>query len=516
MTPPPPVASGTLGGLDYLVIALYFALNLGVGWWVRARKNASSGEYFLGGGKIPLWAAAISIYATSVSSISYMALPAYAYSKDWRAMLVGPLGAMAGFVVATFFIGILRRLNTVTVFAYLEHRFDPRVRTLGAGLAMVLSIFGRSSVVLLLPAMALSTVTGMSVYLSIVLMGLVTTYYSMAGGFAAVIWTDVIQFAAMMGGVVAILCYALGGVPDGIAGVFSAGSAADKFDLLTFDWNFQQVSVWVLVGFFTATVFQQLSDQPTMQRAMAAKSVGEARRTLVFGYLLGFPSNPLFFFVGTALFAFYQAQPDRMVAGLNSDAIVPYFVVNELPAGLVGLIIAAIFAAAMSTLSSSLNSAAAMLVGDVRGVLKPDATDAQRVRLGRNFTLIAGLLATAMAAFVASRGTSSLWEQSIKLLSLFGGAFPGIFALGLLTRRASSTGVIIGAFASIGMVLWVQNYTVINPFFHAFAALAATIVVGYAASLIFPSAKSAASLAGLTVWDRKSRKHEEEGVTYQS
>jgi len=516
MADPAPILVNSLTWPDYLVIALYFTLSLGVGWWARARKNASSGEYFLGGGKIPLWAAAISIYATGVSSISYMALPAYAYSKDWRAVLVGPLSAMAGFVVASVFISILRRLNAVTVFAYLEHRFDPRVRTLGATLAMILSVFGRSGVVLLLPAMALSTVTGLSVYLSIVLMGLVTTYYSMKGGFAAVIWTDVIQFAAMMGGVVAILYYALAGVPDGVAGVFSAGSTANKFDLLTFEWNFTQVSVWVLLGFFAANVFKELSDQPVMQRAMAAKSVGEARRTLIFGSLLSFPSNPLFFFVGTTLFAFYQAHPDRMIAGLKSDAIVPYFVVNEMPAGLVGLIIAAIFAAAMSTLSSSLNSAAAMLVGDVRGVLKPDATDAQRVRLGRNFTLIAGLLATAMAAFVASRGTSSIWEQSIKLLSLFGGAFPGIFALGLLTRRASSTGVIIGAFASIGMVLWVQNYTQINPFFHAFAALAATIIVGYAASLIFPSAKPAAALAGLTVWDQKSRKDEEEGVTYQS
>jgi len=490
---------------DYLAISLYFAVNLGIGWWVQRKKRATGSDYFLGGGRIPPWAGAISWYGTAVSSISFMALPAYAYSKDWLPMLVGPLGSACGIIVAYGFIGIIRRLDAPTIFAYLERRFSREVRMVVAGLAMLLKIFGRASVIMVLPALAISAATGLNVYLSIVLMGIVTTIYSMEGGFEAVIWTDVVQVLVMFGGVALMIGYAAAGVDGGLAGVVASGSAAGKFQFISWKWSFTEVTAWVLMGFFVGSLFTMISDQALMQRALAAKDNRDARRTVLMGSLLGLPSNAIFFFLGTALFAFYQAHPDRLLPGLANDAIVGYFIAHELPAGASGLIIAAIFAAAMSTLSSSLGAVAVISAKDFLNVLRPTLNDASGVALGRWVTLGGGIFATAMALYIASIGSSSLWDQSIRLLALFGGPLPGVFALGMLTRRVHSIGVIIGSVAGIGATLYVQNYTAINSFFHAFLAFAATVVVGYVASLLICRPVGQAQLVGFTIWDLPPR-----------
>ncbi|MFI5337955.1 MAG: hypothetical protein ACHQ5A_14290, partial [Opitutales bacterium] len=175
---------------DYVMLAAYFTVNLGIGWWC-SRRRQSSGSFFLGNGRVLWWVAAISFFATATSSISFMALPAKTYSSNWMAFGSAPAQSFAGIVVALVFVATLRRLNLTTVFGYLEQRYDRRVRLLGAGLGILLSVGGRMSVVMLLPSLALSTVTGLNVYLSILLMGTVTTIYAMEGGFEAVIWTDV-------------------------------------------------------------------------------------------------------------------------------------------------------------------------------------------------------------------------------------------------------------------------------------------------------------------------------------
>jgi SSS family solute:Na+ symporter len=242
-----------------------------------------------------------------------------------------------------------------------------------------------------------------------------------------------------------------------------------------------------------------------MQRVLAAKDDPTARRTIVSGSLMTLPSNVFFFFVGTALFAFYQVNPARMIPGLPNDAIVGYFIAHELPAGVVGLMIAGIFAAAMGTLSSSLNGVAAIAVSDFLGVLRPRISENQAVTVGKWVTLVSGLFATGMAMWVASLEAKSIWEQSVRLIALFGGAIPGVFALGMLTRRATSRGVIVGALASIAATLWVQNFTTISSFLHPFLAFMASVIVGYLASLWPWQAADRLKLHGLTVWDLTER-----------
>jgi hypothetical protein len=309
---PPSITGNSLGWLDYLVIALYLGVNVGIGWWVQRQKRTTNADYFLGGGRVPPWASAISWYGTAVSSVSFMALPAYAYSKDWLPMIVGPAGSGVGIIVAYCFLGIIRRLKAPTIFAYLEARFDRNVRLIVAGLSMVLKVFGRASVIMVLPALALASATGMNVYLSIVMMGIVTTAYSMEGGFEAVVWTDVMQVLVMFAGVFFMVWYAAAGVDGGLAGIIREGSAANKFQFISWEHNLTDVTAWVITGFFIGSVFTMISDQALMQRALAAKSDRDARRTVIMGSLLGFPSNAVFFFVGTALFAFYHLNPARI------------------------------------------------------------------------------------------------------------------------------------------------------------------------------------------------------------
>lgn len=486
-----------LGALDYGVILAFLSLNLVIGWWF-SRKRRSSGDFFLGN-KIAWWAVGISFYATATSSLSFMALPAWTYAGNWLVLGAAPAQAAAIIVIAFVFAGFLRRLNATTIYEYLEKRFDRRVWMVGAVLGILTTIIGRMSVVLLLPALALSTVTGINVYLSIFLMGVVTIIYSMQGGFSAVIWTDVIQSVVMLGGVLFAFIALADGLPGGLGDVFAMGIPAGKFELISWAPDLTQPTVLVFVGMGLASLFTQMADQSLMQRVFATADARTAKRTLLLGAAIGLPSSVLFFFVGTCLWAFYAANPERLPDDLANDAIFPFFIANEFPVGLVGLIIAGLFAASMSTLSSAVNSTSAIVVRDFYEILRPLSNEAEKVRVARTATLIAGLVATLMAAYLASLDVQSLWEQFLFLIALVGGGFPGVFALGFLTRRAGSTGVIVGAIGSIGVTWWAQTFTDTSVFLHTFIAITSCVVIGYLVSLCIPYEKK--DLSNLTMFD---------------
>jgi transporter, SSS family len=494
----------TLALADYIALALFFGANLGIGWWC-ARRRRSGGDFFLANQSVAWWAAGISFFATGASSISFMALPAKTFQTDWLVFGSGPAQSLAGLVVGLFFVGLLRRLDMVTIFDYLERRFSRPVRLLGAGLAVLMKVCGRMSVVMLLPALALSTVAGLNVYVSILLMGIVTTIYAMEGGFEAVIWTDVLQVTVTFGGVLTAIAFMANGIDGGLAGILREGDASGKFNMISWSLDASQPTVWVFIGMFLGSIFTQVADQPLMQRALATTDVRSAKRTVVLGTLIGIPSTIIFFFVGTALWVFYQANPERLSTALPNDAIFPYFIANEMPPGIVGLVIAALFAAAMGALSSALNSSAAMIATDFLETRQRPRTDAQRSRTARITTVIAGVVATAMAAFIASLNVASLWDQYLKLLALIGGGFPGVFGLGFLTRRANAPGVLTGAVASIVVTWWVQNFTTLSVFLHAFIAIVTCMVVGYIASLVLGRRPDPVSLRGLTLWDAAPR-----------
>lgn len=495
------VTPRTLSWPDYLALTCYFSITLLIGWWCARRKRATSGEFFVSDRRIPWWAAAISFMATATSSISFMALTARSYGSDWLSFGSAPAQAFAGMLIGVTFVAVLRRLNLTTIFFYLEQRFDRRVRYLGAALGILLKVGGRMSVVMLLPAMALSTVTGMNVFVSILLMGVVTTIYAMEGGFEAVIWTDVMQVGVTVGGVLLALGFMAHGVEGGFGGIYHQAAEAGKLKVVSWEVDLTKPTMWVFIGMFLGHAFTVLGDQPLMQRMLATKDERDAIRSVVAGNFIGMCGTVMFFTVGTSLWAFYRAHPDRLAAEPLGDAIFPFFIANELPRGVVGIIVAALFSAAMGALSSAMNATAAIVVSDFQATQHPDATEAQRLRLARIATALAGGIATGMAVFLAWKGADSLWDEYLKLVALIGGGFPGVFALGLMTRRANPSGVLIGAIVSVVVTAIVQYGTKISTFLHVFVAMATCVIVGYIASLFMEDGEKK-NLRGLTMWDR--------------
>lgn len=505
MTLLPPLAAFTARTLtfwDYVALSVYFSLNLGIGW-IMSRRKPTSDAFFRGNRRVPWWAAAVSWFAAGSSAISFMALPAQTYGGDWLAFGSSPAQACAGMLAAYVFIGIMRRLDATTVFAYLERRFDRNVRKAGAAAAILLKIGGRMSVVMLLPSLALHIVTGLPVHLSIAVMGVITIIYSTEGGFMAVIWTDVMQVIVTLGGMVLALAYICHAVPGGLLGIWHTGRELHKFHAVDWSWNFQRGTFWVFVGMAWGTVFAQISDQAFMQRAFATKDVPAARRTMFYGNLLGLAGGILFFFVGTSIFMFYHFHPDRLApmfaGGRMNDKIVPFFIVNELPRGVVGLIIAGLFAASMGTLSSTMNSTAAVVVSDFYLPARPHSTEVQRLRLSKLATVLAGLLAAAFAWYLSDLDLSNLWKAYLNLIAIIGGGFAGVFGVGLMTRRANSGGAMIGLVGSVALTWWSSSH--VSEFFTGFIAVTSAMILGYLASLLLARWSRPVDLAGLTLWD---------------
>ncbi len=498
----------TLNLLDYSILLGYFLLNIAIGLWVvrknKSDKKTTSDQFLRGAAKTAWWAAGISWFATGQSSISVMAIPATTYSKNWLSFGSTPAQTIGTILIAFIFVSLLRQLNITTLFEYLESRFSRRVRVLGAILTLLLKILGRISVVLLLPSLALSQVTGLNVYGSIILIGGVTIAYAIGGGFEAVIWTDVAQSIILFGGLFFVMFQIIHGVPHGLSGIFEVAHAHQKLQASSWAFDLNQPTIWVFIGMSLGSIFQQVGDQPLMQRVFSTPDVKSARNSVLLGAFLSIPAALFFFFLGTALWAFYQFHPDRLASLPTSDAIVPYFIVNELPHGLIGLIVAGIFASSMGTISSVINSTATIAKIDCFDLLFPHKSDAAQVKFARWATFSAGVLAMGMALYIASLNVQSLWEKYLQLLALIGGGLPGVFALGLLTRKANSNGVLIGLIVSITITWAVQHFTHVSSFLHGFVAIASTIIIGYIASIILPT-KDNTQLAGLTVWDRKPK-----------
>lgn len=483
---------------DWVVIFVYLAAMIGIGIYFQFRdKQRSAAEFFVGSRSIPIWAAGISLYATNTSSISYVAIPAKSFETNWTYLsnnLVTVLGLM---FVATWVVPLLRRLDLVSVFSYLEMRFHPTIRMISSALCILMQVGGRMSIVLFLPALAIATITGVDVTWSILIMGISTVVYTAMGGMRAVIWTDCIQVVVMIGGAlfaIGFVLYAIGG-PE----VYATAMANNKTKLIDTSFDLTKASIW---GFFMLTLLDVVltfpKDQVLMQRALATKSDKSAGRSIWVFALMTIPGGFLFYAIGTMLFAYYQARPERLDPLMPIDATFPLFIAAELPVGVTGLIIAGIFAAAMSTVSSTINSVATLLAVDFYGRLAPSKpTQEQSLRFAEWMSVIVGCIGIALALVLSRYDVHSLLDMTIELTGLLGGGFAGAYTLGMFTRRANSAGVSIGIAAAIVVTLTAWSLKLVHPYFYLGISIFVCITVGYVASLFFPAPTQ--SLAGLTV-----------------
>lgn len=490
-----------LGWINYSVIALYLLAMFLMGAYFSRREKTTE-DLFLGGRRVPWWAAGLSIFGTMLSSITYMAVPALVYRTDW-VYLPGNLMIVAiAPVVVFFYLPFYRRLHLTSIYEYLERRFNLAARLLGST-AFILFQLGRMGVVLYLPALALATVTDLNVYVAILAMGLFTTFYTVAGGIEAVVWTDVVQVIILLGAALLSLGIAVVRVDGGLPAVLSMAAAEGKFHAVNWTWDCTTTALWVVVlGRFFEQFVPFTADQAVVQRYLTTRDEKTAARGIWTNAVLTIPATFLFFAIGTALWAFYKTHPSALNPNSRPDDIFAWFMVQQLPVGVAGLVVAGLFSAAMSTLSGSVNSVATAITTDF--YLRADASASERrsMIVARALSLILGLAGTASAIFMAYLKSPSMWDQYTKILGLFGGGMAGLFAAGIFTRRTTGPGAVVGFLASALVLYWVSTCTATHFFLYAGIGMLTCLTVGYVASLLLPSGPK--NLDGLTIFTLRS------------
>ena len=488
--------------IDYLVVAVYLAPLLLIGVYFSS-ANETTEDFFLGGRAVPWWAAALSIYGTQLSAITFLAIPAKAYAEDWVFFLANLCIVIVAPIVVWAYLPFFRGLTLSTAYEYLERRFNLAVRWLGS-LAFIVLQGARMAIVLFLPALTLAAVTGIDMRVSILLMGVLCTVYTLQGGMHAVIWTDVLQVIVLIGAAFAALVVMVINVDGGLGALIDTASAADKFHMFTWTWDLSVPSVLVvLIGNSLANLVPYTADQAVVQRYMTTSDERQAARAVWYQALLTVPTSVLFFGVGTALYGFYRAHPVLMNPAVQTDASFAWFIGQQLPPGLSGLVVSGVFAAAMSTLSGSINSIAAAIIYDFVLRLKPETPERKRMRLARWLSLITGGIGTIGALVMTGWDIRSLWDLFLSSVGLFGGALAGIFALGIFTTRANGQGALIGFVVGGLTLFFVQRYTNVHFFLYAGVGILTCMIAGYMASFLFPA--PAQSLDGLTFYTRKTQ-----------
>ncbi len=523
--------------LDWLVLAVYFALTIGVGLYCSRNSKSASG-YTAADRSLPGWVCGLSIFATFLSSISFLALPGKSFSSNWTPFAFSLSLPLATWIAVKWFLPYYRASGEVSAYSLLENRFGPWARVYASGFYL-LTQFARAGMVLYLMALPLAVILGVPIGILLVVIGLVVTAYAFIGGIVAVIWTDALQAIVLIGGALTCLAVILFSLPQGPGQLLDIAQANHKFSMG--DMNFADLTTQTFWVVLINGIFINLQnfgiDQSYLQRFIASSSEKEARKSVWLGGLLYVPVSAVFFLIGTALFALYTAKPAELesvrtsaaarqvtqrtgsVAGPAfksdvalqagkitdsqiADQVFPYFIGKELPAGVTGLIISAVLAAGMSTVSTSLNSAATVLHSDFyKRFFRKSATDRQSLGFLRLATLAVGLSGTAISFLLLN--VSSALDAWWTLSSVFSGGILGLFLLGRISRAgnpAAIIAVVAGVLAIAWMSLSQQSFwpaalpaNALHPFLVVVVGTLVILFTGLLLTSLIPSRKSPAT-----------------------
>ena len=352
-------------------------------------------------------------------------------------------------------------------------------------------MFARVAIVLFLPSLALNAVTGLNVYLCILLMGIVTIIYCTMGGIEAVVWGDVIQGIILVGGAIISLAYLISGVDGGLGAAIHIAIDDHKFNILDFSMDWTRPVFWVtLIGGFANQMLTYTSDQSVVQRYITVKDTAGTKKSLWLNGLLSLPVTFLFFAIGTGLYVFFKTHPDMLNVSMgNTDSIFPHFIMCELPAGIAGLLIAAIFAAAMSTLSANINSTSTVMTEDFYVRLTRVNDDARKMRFARWTGIAIGSFGVLMAILLATFNIASLWDQFNFFLGLLTSGLGGLFMMGVFTRRIGTRSALTGFAGSIIILLLCNSMSHISVILYGAVGLFSSFIIGYISSFVFGRGK---------------------------
>ena len=474
--------------LDLIIVAVYLATLAAVGVYF-SRRHQSADAFLVAARRMSWLPVGLSLMAALNSGVDYLTQPS-ATIQYGLVLLVGTLSWLAIYPwVARVVFPFYHRLHFYSVYEYLEARFDVRVRTLAAFI-FILWRLGWMATALYVPCLAIHSVTGGVIDLTtlIIALGTLVTLYTMLGGIQAVIWNDVLQFCVMFGGLAATVVIVISTVPGGVTEVWQLADDTGRTALwVPIDGFFTQpVSVPALLcALIVGRMAQYTSDQVMVQRLQTTRTVTDARQAFVVNaagdvlWMAGLSA------VGLALFAYFQFQPPP--GDLSSDRMLPYFMAREFPVGAVGLVIAAILAASLSSVDSAIHACSSVLVVDIYGRVLRSSKALQSVTALRVATVMVGAAGTALASNVASIG--SLIEIANKLINSFSGPLFGIFILAFFSRRATSLAALIGG--SVGAITSyvVAYHSPIGFLWPSTFGFAATLAVGAAMSALAPGSQ---------------------------
>lgn len=473
----------SFGWLNWSVLSVYLLGMLGLGYYFMRRESGSD-DFFRGGGRIPWWAAGISIYATMLSAITYMSIPAKAYATNWTYYPILVTILFVSFPVIKYYLPYFRRLNLTSAYEYLEIRFNLATRLLASGLFIIFMV-ARMALVLYLPSLALTAVTGINIQLCIVLMGIVTIVYCTMGGVEAVVWGDVVQGVILVGGAIFAAIFLITNTEGGLESYVQIGVDNDKFRFFEWSWDYRSVTFWVaIIGGVANNLISYTSDQTVIQRYLTTKDEKSAGRSILLNGLMCVFISIVFYVIGTGLYTYFQTNPSQLDITMDKgDAIFPFFMMSQMPAGLAGLLIAAIFAATMSTISSNINSVSTAFSVDFYKRFRPHTSDESMLRVARTTCVMSGFIGVGIALLMASWDILSLLDYFNTILGLLTGGLGGLFFIGVFMKRVKGKAALTGFVCGTAFVFWLQFCTDANLFLFGAAGIAVSVIVAWTLSL---------------------------------
>ena len=451
---------------DYIVFFLFVGgvALFGCSFYFRSSRGAAA--FTAAEGSLPTWVVGMSIFATFVSSISFLGLPGDAYKGNWNPFVFSLSIPIATWLAAKVFIPLYRSVNSVSAYHYLELRFGYWARCYVA-VCYLLTQLARVGSILLLLALPLNTMFG----------------WDIATIIAAVVWTDAIQGIVLILGAVACGALLTFSMPEGPSQLFEIAAEHGKFSLGSFGASLSEPTFWVVLIYGLFVNMQNYGiDQNYVQRYMTTRSTAEAVKSTLFGGLLYIPVSLLFVYIGTALFSYYTARPELLPAGTPSDQVFPWFIVHGLPAGLTGLVVASLFSAGMSTVATSINSSATIVLTDfVKRLSKTELSEKRSMRVLYLTSFVVGALGIVMGLLMMRiDGVLDAWW---KLASIFSGGMLGLFLLGVVCRTVRRAHAVTAVVLGLLVIAWMSLSPLINegsPFyrFHSSLHTYLTIVLG--------------------------------------
>ncbi len=467
---------------------------LGIGFYFLKRQK-STNDYFIASKRIPGWAMGMALIATLISNITFLANPGAAFASSWVLFTNSLMVLIVIWPISLLAIPFYRNVIGTSLYEYFEKRFGYGVRAYGA-CAFILYYITKLGVIFFVLSLAVSAMTGINILFLILFLGLITITYTLIGGIEAVTWTDVVQGVLLIGGGLTCLGIALFSVPEGPIFIIERAWDAGKFNLGELSFNLKRDTIMVMVLY---GLYQQGhnfgTDQTMVQRYLTAKTTREAVRSALISGIACVPVWGLFFFLGTALWGYYTytANPIPLDIAAKPDQVFPYFIMTELPKGITGLILVALFSAAMSTISGGLNSLSTVFTTDLFSRINKNVKI--RLSVARLTVITAGVMSLLLAAWLAAQKGQAL-EIYFTVLSIFSGGILGLVLLGVLSKRANKQGVTVAIVLNILITAWASitgnkvidlgafNYD-LHPYLIGLISHVTIFMVGYIASLFF-------------------------------